>query len=56
MMYIVRLIIEDRIDNLIKKRDDAIRREDYDRAWKLNMKIDKNVNRLIRCSYYEIWV
>lgn len=56
MMYIVRLFIEARIDKLITKRDEALQKKDYDRAWKLNMKIDNNINKLIRCSYYEIWV
>lgn len=56
MIYIIRLIIEDRIDRLTQKRDEALQRKDYDRAWKLNMKIDNNINRLIRCSYVKIWV
>lgn len=56
MFYIARLIIEDRIERLTQKRDDAIQRKDYDKAWKLNMKIDKNVTRMINCSYYKIWV
>ena len=56
MMYIARLIIEDRIDRLTKKRDDALQRKDYDRAWKLNMKIENNITRMINCSYCKIWV
>ncbi len=47
MAYIVSSIIEARINNLIVKRDDAIRRRDYERAWMLNMSIDRNINRLI---------
>lgn len=56
MIYIIRLIIEDRIYVLTQKRDEARQRKDYDRVWKLNMKIDKNKNRLMRCSYCKIWV
>lgn len=55
MMYIARVIIEDRIVNLTKKRDEALRRKDYDRAWKLNMKIENNMTRMINCSYFKIW-
>lgn len=40
-------IFEDRIESLIRKREDAILNKDYDRAWKLQMKIDKNKYRLI---------
>lgn len=51
MAFIARTIIEARIDNLTKKRDEALQKKDYDRVWILNMNIDKNVNRLISFSY-----
>ena len=51
MMYMARLITEARTNRLIEKRDQAIRNKDYDSAWKLDMKINKNVNRLISFSY-----
>lgn len=44
-------ILETRINHLIENRDEAIQNEDYDRAWKLNMRIDKNINRLVTNSY-----
>jgi hypothetical protein len=46
MAFIAQAILESRIENLTRKRDDAIRRKDYDRATILNLKIDKNVNRM----------
>ena len=51
MAYIARAIIEAKIDKLTQKRDAAIRNKNYDRAWKLNMEIDANINRLISFSY-----
>lgn len=50
------LLLESRIGNLIKKRDDALRRKDYKRVWMLTMKINKNISRLSRNSYWKIWV
>ena len=50
-MAIVCNIIEARIINLIKKREDAIRKKDYERAWILDMRITKNMNRLVTNSY-----
>ena len=44
---LVSTIFENRIERLIRKREDAILNKDYDRAWKLQMKIDKNKYRLI---------
>lgn len=52
MAFIAETIIGAQISNLIKRRDDAIRRKDYDRVWMLNMRIDKSINRLVRNSYY----
>lgn len=51
MAFIACTLIESRIDNLIRKRDEALENKDYDRVWMLNMKIDKNVNRLVSFSY-----
>lgn len=50
IIYIARDIIEARTRSLIKKRDDAIRNKDYDKAWVLNMAIDKNVSRVTSLS------
>lgn len=47
MAYIVSSIIEARINSLIRERDQAIRDKDYDRAWRMNMKISNNISRLI---------
>lgn len=54
MLSIMSIIIEARIHDLIRKRDEAIQKKDYERAWILNLKIDKNVSRLINCSYCRI--
>ena len=51
MATIMRTIIEARINRLTEKRDEAIKRKDYDRAWVLNMAIDNAINRLITYSY-----
>ena len=50
-MAIVREIIQARTERLIEKREEAIRHKNYKQVWILNMKIDKNVNRLISFSY-----
>ena len=47
MAFIVSNIIEARINNLIKKRDDAIRYEDYELAWRLNTRINNSISILI---------
>lgn len=52
MAYIAEVIIGARIRSLTERRDEALRRKDYDRVWELNMKIDRNINRLVRNSYY----
>ena len=51
MAFIAQSIIEARIDKLIERRDNAIRNKDYSKVWVLNMKIDKNRNRLVSFSY-----
>lgn len=51
MAFIMCNILETRINDLIKKRDEAIRNEDYERVWKLNICIDKNINRLVSYCY-----
>ena len=51
MAFIAREIIQARIERLIEKRDDAIRKGNYDKVWQMNMKIDKNMNRLVTFSY-----
>ncbi len=56
MGYIARAIIEARIDSLMKKRDTAIRNEDYHRAWILNTAIDKNISTMVKFSYYKLGV
>lgn len=54
-LYIAREIIEARINSLIKKRDAAVKCRDYDRAWKLNMAIDRNIYRLSGLTYIKFW-
>lgn len=49
-MALAREIVHSRIERLIEKRDAALRNKDYKKVWILNMKIDKNVNRLISFS------
>ena len=51
MAFIAREIIQSRIERLMEKRDIAIQNKDYKKAWQLNMKIDKNKNRLVTFSY-----
>lgn len=51
MAFIAREIIQNRIERLIEKRDEAARNKNYNRVWELNMKIDKNMNRLVTFSY-----
>ena len=55
MLTIIRAIIEARINHLTAKREEAIRNKDYDKAWILKMKIDKNIGYMFRCSYYSFW-
>lgn len=56
MSYIACAIIEARIENLMKKRDEAIMNEDYHRVWILNTNIDKNIRRMVMFSYYKLGV
>ena len=51
MGVIARAIIEAKIERLRVKRDAAIQKEDYDRAWILNLEIDKNISKMISYSY-----
>lgn len=48
MTNIVSNMFEARIRSLIRKRDEAIRNKDYERAAILNMKISNNVNRRLK--------
>lgn len=51
MAFIARGIIQNRIERLVEKREDAMKNKDYKKVWELNMKIDKNMNRLVSFSY-----
>lgn len=51
MAFIAREIIQARIERLVEKRDEAIQKKNYKKAWEMNMKIDKNMNRLVSFSY-----
>lgn len=51
MAYIACAILEAKIGRLTQKRDEALKSKNYDRAWKLNMEIDKNINRLTSFCY-----
>lgn len=53
---IATMIVEARINSLIRKREIALRKKDYDRVWKINMAIDRNVCRLGGLTYFKIWV
>lgn len=56
MGYIARAIIEARIENLMKKREEAIQNKDYHKAWILQTNIDKNITRMIQFSYLQLGV
>lgn len=56
MGYIARAIIEARIENLMKKREEAILNKDYHRAWILRTAIDKNISMMTKFSYYQLGV
>lgn len=51
MAFIAREIIQNRIERLMAKREEAIQNKDYKKVWEINMKIDKNINRLVSFSY-----
>ena len=51
MAIIAQAIIEAKIGRLTRKRDEALKRKDYDQVWILNMSIDKNINRLVSFCY-----
>jgi hypothetical protein len=56
IIYIVRDISETVTISLIRRRDEALRRKDYDKVWKLDMAINKWRNRTFSLSSSEIWV
>lgn len=56
IIYIVRDISETVTISLIRRRDEALRRKDYDKVWKLDMAINKWRNRTFTLSSSEIWV
>lgn len=51
MAFIAREFIQNRIERLVEKRDEAVKNKNYKKVWELNMKIDKNMNRLVTFSY-----
>ena len=52
---IIAMIVENRIEGLMKKRDNAMDKKEYDRVWKINMKLDNNRNRLGSLTYWRLW-
>lgn len=50
MRYILETISEARINYLVRERDAAIQSKDYDRVWALNLKINKEKNRMFTYS------
>ena len=56
MGYIAQAIIEARIENLMRRRDEAIRNKKYHEAWRLNTAIDKNISTMVKWSYYKLGV
>jgi hypothetical protein len=56
IIYIARDISETITMNLIRRRDAALRKKDYDKVWKLEMVINKWRNRTFTLSSSEIWV
>lgn len=56
IIYIVRDISEAKTKNLIRRRNEALRRKDYDKVWKIDMAINKWRNRTISLTSQEIWV
>lgn len=56
IIYIVRDISEAKTKNLIRRRNKALRRKDYDKVWKFDMAIDKWRNRTFSLSSQELWV
>lgn len=55
-MFIIRAIIEAKIDRLTQKRESAIENGDYERAWLLQLEIDKYVTKMISASYLTLGV
>ena len=56
MAFIAKSVIEARINNLMRRRERALQHKDYDSVWKIGIKIDKNVKRMISLSYLEFGV
>ena len=56
IIYIARDISEIVTMSLIRRRDKALRRKDYEKVWKLDMTINKWRNRTFSLSSSEIWV
>lgn len=56
IIYIARDISETITMSLIRRRDAALRKKDYDKVWKLEMVINKWRNRTFTLSSSEIWV
>lgn len=50
MMYIARLITEAQIHRLHREREYAYATKNYERAWVLDVQINKHKNRLISLS------
>lgn len=54
----VRIIMEPlfvaKIERLINRRNKAMLKGNYDKAWKLDLLIDRNRNRLVTCTYCTI--
>ena len=51
MRYILQTIMEAKINRLVREREIAIQGKDYDRVWALNLKINKEKNRMFSyCS------
>ena len=51
MAFIVRAIIEAKIEKLYREREYAFQNKDYHQVWVLDTKINKNKNRLVTCCY-----
>lgn len=49
-------ISEAKTRSLMKKRDRALRKKDYDKVWRLDMAIDKSRSQTFSLSSWEIWV
>ena len=50
IIYIIRDISEAKTKNLIRRREEALRRKDYDKVWKYDIAINKWRNRTFSLS------